>query len=604
MWETMDEGLALCWQNVSMYISVEKKKLFGRNEVKRVKLLNSVSGYVKSGTLSAIMGPSGAGKTTLLSAICQRNTGKVIGEIHLSGRPVDRDLMMKMSGYVPQHDLAVESLTVKEHLTFMASMKMDRRVSYMQMHRIVNSLILELGLSNCMEGRLEALSGGERKRVSLAVQLLTDPPLLLCDEPTTGLDSYTASSVVALLRQLASRGKAVLASVHQPASGIFELFDTVSLLVPGGRLAYFGEVNGAKNYFSQMGLTCPPTYNTAEFVVQQLNEMPDKLCEKFVTTNTFIKLHKEIETVKKKTLNDCTIYGMEEKFLKFYSVQPPTHCTQLRWLMWRSLLDLLRNSHKVFLKFLMYIMTGILISTPYAGVTINQEGIQNVQGLSYSLITETVFTHAYSVMHTFPVEIPILLREVSNGVYRPAPYYISKVILLIPRTILETILFCSVVYVIAGFKDLGDNFFTFCIPVIVCAISSTAYGYCISAMFENISTGSLLSVPLDFISYTFSGLFLQLSTVPIYLAWVKYISRFYYGLEALSILQWSKVRSIPCSPNPDLPCLTSGEEVLRQYGYHHSHLPLDMIGLMTMFVVLHLVGYYFVNKRSRQSAAY
>ncbi|XP_014276473.1 protein scarlet isoform X2 [Halyomorpha halys] len=600
----MDDGLAFCWQNVSLYMTIKKKKLWGKTETRRLKLLNNVSGIVKSGCVSAVMGPSGAGKTTLLAALSQRYTGFLKGEIHLNGRPVDKELMLKMCGFVPQHDLAIETLTVREHLNFMATLKMDRRVSASQRNRIVHSLIQDLGLSNCINSRLCNLSGGERRRVSLSVQLITDPPLLICDEPTTGLDSYTAATVVTLLRQLASRGKAILASIHQPASGIFELFDTVSLLVPGGRLAYFGEVNDAKQYFAQMGLTCPASYNTAEFVLKQLNTLPDKLCEKYVTTNTFIQLHKDIEFVKKNTMNDNLIFGMEEKFLKFYSVQTATLLTQLKWLFWRSMIDLYRDSHKVFLRLAMYICTGILVSSPYIGTEINQEGIQNLQGLHYSVVTETVFSHSYGVMHTFPTEIPVLLREVRDGVYKPASYYLTKIIFLIPRTILETLFFCWVIFMIAGVNDSIEGFFNLCLPVIACAICSTAYGYCISAMFENISMASLLSVPIDFISYTFSGIFLQLSTVPVYLSWVKYISRFYYGLEALSIFQWQGVEYIPCSENKDLPCITTGEEVLHKYGYHSSNVALDIVGLFVLFLCLHFIGYLFIRKRSKKCSAY
>ncbi|KAK9512053.1 hypothetical protein O3M35_000564 [Rhynocoris fuscipes] len=600
----MNENLALCWYNLSVYVTTKKRNFYGKQKIHRVKLLNNVSGIMKTGTLSAIMGPSGAGKTTLLAAISQRITGNITGEIHLNGHPVDKELMLKICGFVPQKDLALQGLTVKEHLFFMAQLKMDRRVSLVQQTRIINSLVEDLSLKTCYFTLLANLSGGEEKRVCLAVQMLTDPPMLICDEPTTGLDSYTASNVIGLLRQLSSRGKAVLCTVHQPASGIFEMFDTVSLLVPGGRLAYFGDVLDAKKYFSQLGLICPPAYNTAEFVVKQLNTLPDKLHEKFKTSNNYTELLHEIDSAKKSIHNYQLVYGMDETFLKFYSVQKQSQKTQLRLLMWRSALVLLRNFKKILLRMVLYMVTAILISAPYIGTKFNQEGIQNIQGLNYSVITETVFTQSYAVMHTFPSEIPILLREIGNGVYKPIPYYISKVVLLIPQAIIETLLFCLIIYCLVETKQEINNFFVFSTPVIISAIASSAYGCCISAMFDNISVASMISVPVDFISYTFSGIFIQLSTVPFYLSWIKYISRFYYGVEALSILQWQNIDNIPCSPNPDLPCIHTGEMVLQNYGYKSTNLYWDLYSLIFMCMALHTLGYFFFLKRSRAQSAY
>ncbi|KAL1141029.1 hypothetical protein AAG570_000955 [Ranatra chinensis] len=559
---------------------------------------------VRSGTLSAIMGPSGAGKTTLLAAVSQKSSGEISGEIHMNGHPVDKELMKKMSGFVPQQDLAFESLTVREHLQFMASLKMDRRVSAIQQMRVISGLIQDLGLLMCSKTRLSSLSGGERRRVSLAVQLLTDPPVLICDEPTTGLDSSTAASVINLLRQLTAKGKAVLCSLHQPASGIFEMFDTVTLLVPVGRLAYFGNVNGAKQHFASMNLVCPPAYNTAEYVVTQLNTKPDEITEKFISSIPFIKLNKEIEHVKLSENNNQLIFGIEEKFLKFYSVQPPTKLMQLKWLLWRSILELYRNPQKTFLSLVMYIFTAFLVAIPYIGVKLDQEGIQNVQGLNYSVVTETIFTHAYAVVHTFPLEIPILLREMNDGVYQPAPYYLSKVFLLVPRVILETLLFCLVIHWTVGINVGPKGFLIFFIPAMVSGISSSAYGCCLSAMFENVSTASLLSVPVDFISYCFSGIFLQLSSVPVYLVWLKYISRFYYGLEAMTIMQWINVKNIPCSSNPNIPCISSGEGVLVKYGYNPNNLFFDMSGLLIIFFLLHFIGYLFIKRRTQKQSVY
>uniref|UniRef100_A0A0A9Y0I9 Protein scarlet n=2 Tax=Lygus hesperus TaxID=30085 RepID=A0A0A9Y0I9_LYGHE len=600
--DTMSD-LVFTWENVCLYAVSSKKNLLGKKTISRLKLLHNVSGLAKAGTLCAIMGPSGSGKTTLLAALSQRSTGILQGDIELNGRPIDKNLMIRMSGFVPQQDLSFKTLTVNEHLHFMASLRMDQRVSQLQIKRIIESLCNELNLLNCRRTRLGQLSGGEMKRVSLAVQMLPDPPVLLCDEPTTGLDSFSASQVVTLLRSFAAKGKVVIASIHQPASGIFEMFDKVCLLVPGGKQAYFGDVDEAKAHFAQLGYICPQEFNSAEYFLTQMSNHPDRLCQKFEDSKHYRTLLKEIAALKS-TSRQCTlIYGMDESFLKFYSIQTASTITQMKWLIWRSALDLYRNMQKFMFKMSIYVLTALLISLPYTRTRLDQEGIQNIQGRNYSVVTETIFTQAYAVMNTFPAEIPVLLREIGNGLYKPAPYYLSKLFILLPKAILETILFSSIIYWVAG--GSGDaGFFSFVFPIVVCAVASSAYGCCISAMFENTRTASLLAVPFDFVSYTFSGLFLQLSSVPLYLSWIKYLSRFYYGLEAMTILQWRDISSIPCPENKELPCIEDGYKVMYNYGYHPNNLLLDLSGLMIMFFVLNIVGYIFFARRSRKSSTY
>nr|CAD7196571.1 unnamed protein product [Timema douglasi] len=120
---------------------------------------------------------------------------------------------------------------------------------------------------------------------------------------------------------------------------------------------------------------------------------------------------------------------------------------------------------------------GLLISLPYLNLNSDEQtGIQNMQGLMYLIVTETIFTYTYSVFHTFPQEIPLLLREIGNGLYKPGPYYISKMIILIPRAILGPFFYTGLIFYIAGLQGGVTGFLVFCIPVISSAIAATAYG--------------------------------------------------------------------------------------------------------------------------------
>uniref|UniRef100_A0A146KYL8 Protein scarlet n=2 Tax=Lygus hesperus TaxID=30085 RepID=A0A146KYL8_LYGHE len=593
------EDLALTWENINLYAINVKNSLFKKKIVTRTKLLRKVSGIAKAGKLCAIMGPSGSGKTTLLTAIGQRNSGDIRGEILLNGRPVTKDMMIKMSCFVPQKDLAIKSLTVMEHLRFMANLKMDQRTSQNTKKETIEMLLEEFNLSYCRWSRLSELSGGEMKRVSLAVPMLSDPPLLLCDEPTTGLDSFSAAQIVDLLRVFTAKGKLVIASVHQPASGIFEMFDTVCLLAPGGSQVFFGNVDEAKLHFSKLGFVLPPAYNTAEYLLSKLSTESQSLSRKFTDSESHKALLNDIEEISENSVHDDK---MNKVFLKAYDFKTVSACTQLRFLAWRSALDLYRNLYMVFVQVALYACTAFLISVPVAHTDLDQLGIQNIQGRNFSVVVETGFAQSYSVLNTFPAEIPVVLREINNGLYKPLPYYIAKLFMLVVRTTLEALMFAAIIYLVSGASD-DISFFVFALPVLLCAITSSAFGCCISAIFEDISVAMQLMNPMDFVSYITAGLFYQLNAAPV-LSSLKYISRFYYGYEAMTILQWNGVNSIACSENKDLPCINTGQGVITEYGYHPNNLLLDVVGLLVMFLILNAIGFVFLLKRTRKEASY
>ncbi|XP_075226956.1 protein scarlet-like isoform X2 [Lycorma delicatula] len=524
-----DSKLTLSWHNLSVWVKNkdEEKSTWFNKSLKSERIIDKVSGIAESGCLLAIMGPSGAGKTTLLATISQRLKGDITGEILVNGRNMPSSTMAKLSGFVPQQDLTLRSLTVMEHMQLMARLKMDRNLLTSQRNQRVISLLAELGLTKCSNTRLSALSGGEMKKVSLGVEIINNPPLLFCDEPTTGLDSYNAGAVIEMLRQLAVQGKTVICTIHQPASGIFDMFHSVALLVRGGRLAYHGESDSALAFFNSVGLVCPTSYNLSEFLVSQLvinndiksQQRADRICSQFNSSEQGQALAKKLQIELTKNqhmpcyfIDNYLFKGKaEDEFQTYISIQTPSYFTQTYWLTWRSLIEIKRNPQDQIIRLAFYMFIALLISTPYIGMTVDQKGIQNMQGFLYLVVVETVFTFSYSVCHTFPAELPVLLREIGNGLYSPGPYYASKMIILLPRALLEPILYSSLVFWIAGLFGGVIGCLKFCIPVIACAIAATAYGCLISAAFESVATGSLASVPVEQISLIFCGIFMSLS---------------------------------------------------------------------------------------------
>lgn len=246
------------------------------------KLLQHVDGYVRPGTMTALMGASGAGKTTLMTALSQRGAaGVVTGDMLVDGKPLGPGFQ-KSTGLVLQADVHLATQTVREAIEFSALLRQPREVPREEKLRDAQHAIDLLELNELQDALIGAPGAGlsveRRKRVTIAVELAAKPDLLLfLDEPTSGLDSAGAASICRLLRRLAEDGQAVLCTIHQPSALLFESFDNVLLLAPGGRTTYFGQIgehhghgsDRIRTYFERNGAEpCDPQGNVAEYILE------------------------------------------------------------------------------------------------------------------------------------------------------------------------------------------------------------------------------------------------------------------------------------------------------------------------------------------------
>ncbi|KAM3414607.1 Multidrug resistance protein CDR1 [Cercospora zeina] len=256
------------WRNVTYDIEI-------KGEPRR--LLDDVSGFVKPGTLTALMGTSGAGKTTLLDVLAQRvSMGVVTGSMFVNGAPLDASFQRK-TGYVQQQDLHLDTATVRESLQFSALLRQPKGVTREEKFAYVEQVIKLLNMEDFAEAVVgvpgEGLNVEQRKLLTIGVELAAKPKLLLfLDEPTSGLDSQSAWAICSLLRKLADNGQAVLCTIHQPSATLFAQFDRLLFLRKGGQTVYFGELgqdyHTLLDYFSRNGARpCDPEENPAEYML-------------------------------------------------------------------------------------------------------------------------------------------------------------------------------------------------------------------------------------------------------------------------------------------------------------------------------------------------
>ncbi|KAJ3396090.1 hypothetical protein HDU80_010069 [Chytriomyces hyalinus] len=239
-------------------------------------ILDGISGEVQSGKMTAILGPSGAGKTTFMNVLMGK-LARSSGQISINGISSEMHTFRKMIGYVPQDDIMLQELTVREVIEYSAKARLPRDWSPQQMNELVDSILKVLSLEHIAHSIIgdelnRGISGGQRKRVNIAMELASAPLAIFLDEPTSGLDSTAALKVSQILRSVSRVGLTVVAIIHQPRIEIFNTFDDVLMIVPGGQTAYFGPVKQAQPYFENaLGFVFGKESNPADVLMDILS---------------------------------------------------------------------------------------------------------------------------------------------------------------------------------------------------------------------------------------------------------------------------------------------------------------------------------------------
>ncbi|KZV26112.1 filamin A-interacting protein 1-like [Dorcoceras hygrometricum] len=269
----------LTFTNLTYSVKVDRKlSLFRRGDGGTKTLLNNISGEARDGEIMAVMGASGSGKSTLIDALANRMAkGSLKGSVTLNDEVLESRMLKVISAYVMQDDLLFPMLTVEETLMFAAEFRLPRNLSKSKKKLRVQTLVDQLGLRNAAktvigdEGH-RGVSGGERRRVSIGIDIIHDPILLFLDEPTSGLDSTSAFMVVKVLQRIAQSGSVVIMSIHQPSYRILGLLDKM-IFLSRGQTVYSGSPSNLPMFFSDFGHPIPDNENRTEFALDLIREL-------------------------------------------------------------------------------------------------------------------------------------------------------------------------------------------------------------------------------------------------------------------------------------------------------------------------------------------
>ncbi|CAG2162948.1 unnamed protein product, partial [Oppiella nova] len=587
---SVSQSMAISWHNIRVSSRPSNMfKRFRKSSTEPTEILKNVSGEVSAGQLLAIMGSSGAGKTTLLNVLTARNLSKLVvcGDVLLNGEVVDANTITSVSAYVQQQDLFVPVLTVREHLIFHSLLRMDPNLPQKERTDRVNEVILRFSLTKCAGTRIgssttfKGISGGESKRLAFASEYLTDPSIMFCDEPTSGLDSFMAQSIVQELKSMASEGRTVICTIHQPSSQVFELFEHL-LLLADGRVAFMGKTDEAMDYFSSLGY---------------------HICDRFAN-----KLSD--------TLSDTTDMVSAALFMNSFSVferKSALNGHKYRTSIWRQLWTLLWRSKKFILRdtefrwMFVIVPIAIFLGSVYWKQQVNQKSIRNINAALFVLVMNMTIQSAMAVINTFCAEQPLFLREHHNGMYRVGVYFISKNLADFPIYVLQSFLFVLIYYHMVGLNPHSDTFWMAVFIGILVTQCAVSFGYLMSCLTSTATTALKLGPPLLTPVILFGGYLLNTDSTPGWLSWMKYISWFYYGFEALVINEWKGVkisdcRPVSCNANsiPDPSCISSGDQVISQFDFHANNMIRNLFILVVLALVLRLCAFTALYLRSRR----
>ena len=459
-------------------------------------ILNGVHAHIPSGSLTAILGASGSGKSSLLNAMSHRFSFKQLqtsGTILYNG--TDR-LDSIRSTYVMQHDVLLPTLTVRETLQYAAELRLPSLTSADERRAIMEEVILELGLKECAETRIgnsdqKGCSGGEKRRTSLAVQLLANPSVLFLDEVTTGLDATTALQLIVTLKQLVIQERTVIVTLHQPRSQMWDLFDNV-LLLSGGSLIYGGPRDACLPYFSTLGYPLPAFVNPAEHIID-LAAIDTRSTDVEATSHVRVQRLKEAwKASSGKTENEKR--GPVVATTTQFSRNRSSFQHQVRVQTARTIKTAWRDPFGISGSLSEALILGIITGWVFLNIDESLTGIRSRVGALYTAAVQQGFLILIFEIYRLAQEIIVFDQEHIEGVVSVPSYLLSR---RLARLCIEDIpiplIFSVIFYFMAGFRHLSSQFFTFFALILLSHYLAVTLAMLCIAVSRNFASASMVA---------------------------------------------------------------------------------------------------------------
>ncbi|CAG2166748.1 unnamed protein product, partial [Oppiella nova] len=529
------------WHQLSYNI---KGRLFSKQS--RRTILHHLNGYFRSSEVTAIMGPSGAGKSTLLEIIAGRRRQGVVGEVRIRG--VDE---VKI-GFVPQDNYLMELLTVKETLVF-ASKLIHTKLDSNDHNVIADKVIQRFGLEKISDTKAKRCSGGQRKRLSIALEIVSKPNILILDEPTTGLDSPSCTHVLNILQELAANKTspvAIIATIHQPSVNLFNSFHRIYVLTNRGRCIYQGPPRNLV-----------PTLNRVDIVCDQFTSPADYIIE--IAANDYgpIPMKKMCEVAMNQDLDHLTTMDTRplSSTLKIFSFPFWKH---LKLLYIRSQIVIYRDPFLTILRIIMSVFSAVSLSILFGREIGKTSGCPprpiELYSTPVTVLSKKFETDLNSVMQNvcllflgimvgflsgltptllnFPKEMQVFHKEYHNSWYSCITYYLAKVLSDVPLQVITPLIYMVITYWYSNQPHEPIRFGLLLFISIILSFLAQSIGECTSAIYMDnqnaaVFAGGLIPLPM----ILFGGFLVKVERMPVYLQPLSWLSFLRFAFEALMI---------------------------------------------------------------------
>lgn len=591
------QPVTLAFENLTYTVPI-------KNEADKT-LLAGISGYARPGTMTALMGSSGAGKTTLMDVLAGRKTGGTIGgKITVNGRPKDDEEFRHIVGYVEQQDLHEPYQTVREALRFSAQLRLREPLEPAALELYVANTLEILELSHVADVTIGDLSSGlpvgERKRVTIGVELVANPAVLFLDEPTSGLDSRSADIVMRVVARIAAAGRTVVATIHQPAASIFFRFDQLLLLRRGGATVYFGSIQDRAapliTYLeSKDAEPLPKNVNPANWMLEVIAPKG-----KGAESVDFAKVYAESDL---QATNATTITeALAETNGAVSHGASPIYATgfvqQLKYVFKRSSISYWRNVGYNASRILVLMGLGIVFGVLYFNLSTSSLG--GISSLLAALMIVMLFGAAVNLLtsvNPLMTSRASYYREQASRTYAPVTFGLSVGVLEVPYTILATIPFSCIFYWMAGLKNDAETFIHFSLTNAFLSLAFNSFGHVLAAVAPNEQIAGIMAGGIMSLLNLFSGFFVPQPDIPSAWIWLYWANPVSHALRAVVMPQFFCEGDVTQCPTVAIPDGTGGFSIVTVSNYMEGFTghDFDERWLYCFTVLAFAVGYRLLS---------
>ncbi|WJZ98041.1 hypothetical protein VitviT2T_016598 [Vitis vinifera] len=578
--------LTIAFENIRYSVDMPQAMKAQGVEVNRLVLLKGLNGTFRPGVLTALMGVSGAGKTTLLDMLSGRkNIGYIEGNITVSGYPKKQETFARVSGYCEQNDIHSPLVTVYESLLYSAWLRLPAEINP-ETREIFIQEVMELieltPLGEALVGypNVNGLSVEQRKRLTIAVELVANPSIIFMDEPTSGLDARAASIVMRAVRKIVDTGRTVVCTIHQPSIDIFESFDELFLLKRGGEEIYVGPLGHQAGhmikYFEEINGVdrIKDGYNPATWVLEVTTDAQ----EEFLGVK-FAEIYKKSDLFQrnKALIKELSTPPPNSQDLNFSSQYPRSFLTQFKACLWRYYKSYWRNTAYNSLRFLASTMEAFMLGITFWGLGSNRRTGLDIFNVLGSLHTAVMFLGTQNASIARPVVImdrAVFYRERAAGFYSALPCAIAQIAIEIPYTLTQAIIYGIIVYTMMGLELKAAKFLLYLLFQILSLLYFTYYGMMIIAVSPNQEIATLLSALFYTLWNIFSGFIIPRKRIPVWWRWYAWVCPVAWSLYGFAASQYGDVQTKMESSE------TVAEYMRNYFGYRH-----DFLGVVCMVLI-------------------